>query len=118
MRPLKPYLLALGGFVAAVFSAIFPGAQPGARLPAAAPQPDLQATRSTPATVLAAGAEARAERKAPAPLPEFPVSDRPRGESFRAAQPWSLLVAGGLQARERLIDQRLLLLVGVIELRI
>ncbi len=118
MRPLKPYLLALGGFVAAVFSAVFPSAQPGAGIPAAAPQPDLQATRPTPATVLAAGAEARADRKAPAPLPEFPVSDRPRGESFRAAPPRSLLVAGGLQAQERLVDQRPFLLVGVIELRI
>ena len=118
MRPLKPYLLALGGFVAAVFSAVFPSAQPGARIPTAAPQPDLQATRPTPVTVLATVAAGRTARQAPAPLPEFPASDRPRGEAFRAAPLRSLLFVAGLRARARLIDQRLLLLVGVIELRI
>lgn len=120
MRPLKPYLLALGGFVAAVFSAVFPGAQPGARIPtpATAPQPDLQASRSAPVAALSAGAEARIDRRDPAPQPEFPASDRPRPEAFRAGPLWSQLLTRGLRARVRLIDQRQLLLVGVIELRI
>ncbi len=120
MRPLKPYLLALGGIIAAVFSAVVTGAHSAVRLaaPTAAPQPDLQATRPAPVSVLASGTETQTDRQAPAPLPKLPVSNRPRDESCCAAPSWPLLVVSGPPVRPRLLDQRELLLVGVIELRI
>ncbi len=121
MRPLKPYVLALGGFVAAVFGAIFLGAHGSAGLPtpATAPQPDLQqAKRITPSADLIASRETKPARKTPAPQPTFPTQDFSRADALTMARSHDFVAALLPRALERLDDQRLELLVGVVELRI
>ena len=120
MRPLKPYVLALSGLIAAVFSAVFLGANTASRLtaPVATPQSDLQADRSTRTTDLVAGRAAQAERKAPAPQPHVPLFSTLPGEAATARLARGLAFEPTRRGRELLADQRQHLLVGVVELRI
>ncbi len=121
MRPLKPYIVAFGGLIAAVFSALFLGAHAGVRLPipASAPQPDLQAARRVAAPAeITANRDASSDRKTPTPQPFFPAAGFSRSETLTSAPQRDLCFQPALRARERLSDERLHLLVGTVELRI
>ena len=118
MRPLKPYLLAVGGLIAAVFSTVFLGtpARTVAAVPTTAPQPDLQSKSLAPSNELLASREARPANKTPAPQPHSASPEFSRGAAFSFAPEFATLQPAAII--ERLVDRRALLLVGVIELRI
>lgn len=122
MRPLKPYVLAVSGFIAAVFGALFLGTpvvpQPAAT-PSSAPHPDLQAAkRLAPGSDLSASRDSKAVRKIPAPQPVFPAALFSFADDFHAELPRRFDAQPRFAVRERLIDRRQRLLVGVVELRI
>jgi hypothetical protein len=117
MRPLKPYTVALGGLIAAVFGALFFGVH-GGNAPTTLTtgvRPDVQSKSVATAPSSVVSRDTTLEYKAPLPplLPflQFSASDDAR----RSNAPRCLVLRG---ATKRLSDQRRLLLVGVVELRI
>jgi hypothetical protein len=121
MRPLKPYVLALGGLIAAVFSAVFLGGQHAAArsiIPTTSPQPDLQAKRPAAPVDVVAGRDGKLARKTPDPQPAFPAADFASDGVASVSVPPSLEFSARPMPRERFADQRPLLLVGTVELRI
>ncbi|HUR58355.1 MAG TPA: hypothetical protein VM029_11635 [Opitutaceae bacterium] len=119
MRPLKPYAVALSGFIAAVFSALFFGGAPFGGTSAAATttvKPLQQAERLAATSEVAPSRDARPDSKAFEPDAPSGTADFSCGDALRVA------VHGGAEPvaapPERMLDQRSLLLVGVIELRI
>ena len=117
MRPLKPFAIALGGLIAAVFGAVFFGAPTGAApaAPTNGLRADLQSKSVAPATDIAVVRDAKPEGKGP-PQPYFPFQTFSPGETIRLTR--AVLAQRIPGARERLNDQRLQLLIGVVELRI
>lgn len=118
MRPLKPYLLALSGLIAAVFGGLFLGTP--AKIPllaATGPMPELEPKNTAPSREIVAGRDAKLPvGKLPAPQPHLPALPFWRSETLRLAfAPVGAAVRG---APEPLFDRRARLLVGVIELRI
>jgi hypothetical protein len=100
-----------------VFSALFFGVHPGAS-PATTTngvRADLQPKSVAPATDIAVSRDAGPEGKAP-PRPEFVFLDFARSETHRLTH--AVLSPALPGFRERLSDQRLRLLIGVVELRI
>jgi hypothetical protein len=118
MRPLKPYLIAVGGLITALFSAIFVGAHPGLRtaVPVTTPQPDLQSKTVVSTHEVGASRDARLASQTPPPPLQSQTADFPGSETrrlaheFSASMPWTVF--------ERMADRRALSLVGVVELRI
>jgi hypothetical protein len=117
MRPLKPFALRLGGLIAAVFGAVFIGAHAGTSpaAPAKGLLPDLQSKRIA-SDGITVSRLASADNEAPRSLPHFPFHGFSADETPQVAH--VLHSARGAAAPERLSDQRLRLLVGVVELRI
>jgi hypothetical protein len=117
MRPLKPYAIALGGLIASVFGALFFGIHPSASpaVPTNGVRANLQPKSVAPATDIVVNRDAAPEGKAP-PRPEFVFLDFARSETHRLTRIFFSLALPGF--RERLIDQRLRLLIGIVELRI
>src|SRR5688500_2968430 len=118
MRPLKPYLIAVGGLITALFSAVFVGAHPGLRtaVPVTTPQPDLQSKTVASTHEVGASRDARLANQTPAPPLQSPTADFSASEPLRLANEFS----ASMQRRvfERIVDRRALSLVGVVELRI
>jgi hypothetical protein len=119
MRPLKPYAVALSGFIAAVFSALFFG---GAHL-GATPAPSTttvkplqQSERLAATSELAPSRDARPATKTSEPDAPFSTPDFSCGDALRVARHGAPEPV--VAPRARMVDQRTLLLVGVIELRI
>jgi hypothetical protein len=117
MRSLKPYTVALGGLIAAVFGALFFGVHSGnARTTlTTGVRPDVQSKSVTPAPSIVVSRDTTLEDKTPLP-PLLPFLRLSTGDDFRQSNAPRYLALRG--AKKRLSDQRLLLLVGVVELRI
>jgi hypothetical protein len=118
MRPLKPYLMALGGVITALFSVVFLGAHPGPKTiaPVTTPQPDLQSkTVGSPSEVVA-NRDAKPALKTPAPPLHSPTADSAGSETLRLAH--AVGPSAQERASERVVDRRALSLVGIVELRI
>lgn len=119
MRPLKPYLLALSGLIAAVFGGLFLGAPVKVPLLApTAPQPELEPRSAAPAReIVASRGDARLPfGKVPAPQPHFPGPDLWHAETPAPAP--QFCATNPSVVRARLEDRRTRLLVGVVELRL
>jgi hypothetical protein len=118
MRPLKPYLMAVGGLFTALFSAVFIGAHPGptTAAPVTTPQPDLQSKSVVPRSEVVASRDAKLADKTPPPRLDSPTADFPQSETLRSTLQFSASVPR--TAPERLVDRRALSLVGIVELRI
>ena len=118
MRPLKPYLMAVGGLITALFSAVFLGAHPGptTTVPVTTPQPDLQSKSAGARSEVVASRDAKPANKTPAPQLHSPTADFPGSETLRSATEFSASVQR--TASERIVDRRAISLVGVVELRI
>ena len=118
MRPLKPYLMAVGGLITALFSAVFLGAHPGpiTAAPVTTPQPDLQSKSVVPRSELLASRDAKPADKTPAPQLDSPTVDFPESETLRSAPEPN--ASAPQTVSERIIDRRALSLVGIVELRI
>jgi len=118
MRPLKPYLVAMSGLIAAVFSAVFSFApiRATSAVPTPATQPDLQSKSVVPSNEVLASRDAKAANKTPAPQPYFPAGDFSSNDILRSAPDFTALPQ--VRVPERIVDRRSLLLVGVVELRI
>jgi hypothetical protein len=116
MRSLKPYLLALGGFMAAVLGAFFSGVpSAAATAPVSGTNPDLQSKQAATSAEVVAHRDAKPAGKTPVPDAHTPVRDA-CSEPLRPVDAWTLCPQP--MAAERIVDVRELLLVGVIELRI
>ena len=118
MRPLKPYLMAVGGLITALFSAVFLGAHPGPAnaAPATTQQPDLQSKSVVPRSEIFASRDAKPADKIPASQLDSPTVDFPGSETLRSVPAFSATVPRPMS--ERLVDRRALSLVGIVELRI
>src|SRR5688500_17093036 len=117
MRPLKPYLMAVGGLITALFSAVFLGAHPGptTAAPVTTPQPDLQSKSVVPRGEVLASRDAK-PANTQAPQLDSPTVDFPESETLRSAPEFWASVPRTVS--ERIIDRRALSLVGIVELRI
>jgi hypothetical protein len=118
MRPLKPYLMAVGGFITALFSAVFIGAHPGptTAAPVTTPQPDLQSKSVGPRSEVVASRDAKPADKTPAAQLDSSTADFTESETLRSAPQFGASAPRTPPAR--LVDRRALSLVGVVELRI
>jgi hypothetical protein len=118
MRPIKPFAVALGGLIAAVFGAAFFGAHTGGTPagPANGLRADLQSKSVASTTNVVVSPDAKPEGKAPKSQPHFPFQGLVRNEIPGLFDALRFQTLRG--TCERLVDQRPLLLVGVVELRI
>ena len=117
MRSLKPYVLALGGFLAAVLGIFFSGVPSVATAaPVSGTNPDLQSKRVATSAEVVANREAKPAGKTPVPDSHPALDGDASGEPLRLRNAWMLCSRPIPSAR--IIDVRELLLVGVIELRI
>lgn len=118
MRPLKPYLLAISGLIAAMFGGLFLGTP--AKIPllaATGPTPELEPKNAAPSREIVAGRDAKLPvGKLPAPQPHLPALPFWRSDTLRPAL--APVAARVCATREPLLDRRARSLVGVIELRI
>jgi hypothetical protein len=118
MRPLKPLALRLGGLIAAVFGAVFFGAHTGTApvAPAKSLLPDLQSKRVTTSTEVAVSRPAKSADEAPQPQSHFPFQGISGHQTPGIA--WTLHSERAPTAAAGPSDQRMRLLIGVVELRI